>query len=312
MDLARLRGMSLADATALIGKVYSGNVGILRRYGIQLKAGATATDALREIQKRAAGQAEAFAGTIAGRQKSLDIALDNLRETIGGMIIGPFADITGWLSELVSPGGNGKLSAVIDEWERFNETIAETKPPDPGDWAGTGTFIDSFVDGLGNVADAYQNVVIRGREWANQAEDLQRLHGFSSAEMVQLARRVADAGGSYEDYRRALEKAGAAAADVRPDIEGLKPAFQAVGRGARNARDDVQSAMMSLPKTIRREKRAISAAAAEIRWALEHPLDKRQLANFYERKMNQAQAQLRKAMRQGNSSSGTSSRRWAA
>ena len=55
MDLARLRGMDLATAGDLIGKVYAGNLGTLSRYGIVLKKGTTATEALAEIQRRAAG-----------------------------------------------------------------------------------------------------------------------------------------------------------------------------------------------------------------------------------------------------------------
>ena len=67
MDLARLRGMDLATASDLIGKVYGGNVGILSRYGIQLEKGTTATEALAEIQRRAAGQAAAYADTTQGK-----------------------------------------------------------------------------------------------------------------------------------------------------------------------------------------------------------------------------------------------------
>jgi hypothetical protein len=37
MDLARLRGISLSDASTILGKVYSGNTAILKRYGIQVK-----------------------------------------------------------------------------------------------------------------------------------------------------------------------------------------------------------------------------------------------------------------------------------
>lgn len=45
MDLARLRNISLQAAADILGKVYGGNIGILSRYGIQVKKGATATEA---------------------------------------------------------------------------------------------------------------------------------------------------------------------------------------------------------------------------------------------------------------------------
>jgi hypothetical protein len=66
MDFARLRGIDLGAAGDVIAKVYSGNIGILSRYGVVLEEGATATEALEEIQRRAQGQAEAYAQTNSG------------------------------------------------------------------------------------------------------------------------------------------------------------------------------------------------------------------------------------------------------
>lgn len=87
MDLARLRGMDLATASDLVGKVYGGNIGILARYGIQLKKGATATQALAEIQKRAAGQAEAYADTNAGKLLASQIKVGEAMEKLGAVAL---------------------------------------------------------------------------------------------------------------------------------------------------------------------------------------------------------------------------------
>jgi hypothetical protein len=86
MDLARLRGMSLENASLLLGKVYAGNLGILARYGIVLKKGATATEALAEIQKRAAGQAEAFAETSEGKLVASQVRAGEVMERFGKVI----------------------------------------------------------------------------------------------------------------------------------------------------------------------------------------------------------------------------------
>jgi hypothetical protein len=83
MDLARLKGMALGAATELLGKVYAGNLGILARYGIQLERGTSATEAIAEIQRRAAGQAEAWASENAGAAEVAAIAWDNAQEDIG-------------------------------------------------------------------------------------------------------------------------------------------------------------------------------------------------------------------------------------
>jgi hypothetical protein len=93
MDFARLRGIDLASAGDIIGKVYAGNVGILTRYGIQLARGTSATEALAEIQRRAAGQAEAFADTAAGAAATLAIEFENLQEDIGAELLPVMVDL---------------------------------------------------------------------------------------------------------------------------------------------------------------------------------------------------------------------------
>lgn len=93
MDLARLKGISLASASELLGKVYGGNVGILSRYGIQLERGTSATEALAEIQRRAAGQAEEFANTSTGAIESMNIVFDDVVEDIGALLLPVLRDL---------------------------------------------------------------------------------------------------------------------------------------------------------------------------------------------------------------------------
>ncbi len=87
IDLAAAKQIPLATAAELVGKVAEGNTGVLSRYGIVLGEGATATDALAAMQQKFAGQGEAFAGTFEGQQQRMGIALGNLKETIGGLVL---------------------------------------------------------------------------------------------------------------------------------------------------------------------------------------------------------------------------------
>lgn len=87
MDLAAAKGIDLQTATELVGKVANGNVGVLKRYGITLDEGADATEALAAMQQKFGGQAEAYGNTQAGAQQKLDIAMGNLKETIGGAVL---------------------------------------------------------------------------------------------------------------------------------------------------------------------------------------------------------------------------------
>ena len=58
--------MDVAKAGELVGKVAGGNTGILGRYGIKIKEGATATEALGELQEKFSGQAKAYGDTTQG------------------------------------------------------------------------------------------------------------------------------------------------------------------------------------------------------------------------------------------------------
>jgi hypothetical protein len=86
-DFARLRGISLATATDLVGKVFSGNTSILSRYGFTVEEGTTATEALAMVQKAAGGQAEAYADTVAGSLEIIQNGIDNTVEDIGRVVL---------------------------------------------------------------------------------------------------------------------------------------------------------------------------------------------------------------------------------
>jgi hypothetical protein len=124
MDLARLRGMDLATAGDLIGKVYAGNLGTLSRYGIVLAKGTTATEALAEIQRRAAGQAEAYADTTQGRFLQAQLAMNNAMEELGTLILPVVSELA-----VFAAGALRELGRVIGEVtghiERANELVTE-------------------------------------------------------------------------------------------------------------------------------------------------------------------------------------------
>jgi len=112
MDLARLRQISLVDASQLVGKVYGGNIGILARYGIQLEKGATATEAIAEIQRRAAGQAEAYAETTSGSFESTQLIIDDVSEDIGRELLPVLKEIAVVTRDNIIPAFQGMGEAL--------------------------------------------------------------------------------------------------------------------------------------------------------------------------------------------------------
>jgi hypothetical protein len=78
-DFARAKHMD-------VGKVANGNTGILKRYGITIDKGASSSEALAALQKKFAGQAEAYGKTTAGSLDRAQVATENLGETVGGTL----------------------------------------------------------------------------------------------------------------------------------------------------------------------------------------------------------------------------------
>jgi len=92
-DLARLKGMTVVDAATLIGKVYGGVFTSATRMGIAITKGSTVTQALAQIQKASAGQAEAYAKTSAGAFAAFDAEMQGLTETVGVGLLHAIGDL---------------------------------------------------------------------------------------------------------------------------------------------------------------------------------------------------------------------------
>ena len=87
MDISRGAGVDLATATEIVLKASVGNTRALKAYGIEVRAGATATEILTILQQRFAGQAEAYANTTAGKFESAQIKVDDTMEGFGHSLI---------------------------------------------------------------------------------------------------------------------------------------------------------------------------------------------------------------------------------
>ncbi len=101
MDLARAKGIDLTTASELIGKVAMGNTGMLARYGIVLKEGATAQEALAAMQQKFAGQAEVYGNSTAGSIAKVKDQVSEFKEGIGAAL-GPAGQYIALLPGLTS------------------------------------------------------------------------------------------------------------------------------------------------------------------------------------------------------------------
>lgn len=177
MDLARLRGMDLATASDLVGKVYAGNLGILSRYGIVLKKGTTATEALAEIQRRAAGQAEAYAETNAGKLLASQIKVGEAMEKLGAVALPAVVEGTELAADAIEDlsgvldGLSIKLpvidSSLIDLAANLKGVVDQGATPFLN-LSGVFETVGDALDGLGFSTDEQRRI---WREWGLDVED---------------------------------------------------------------------------------------------------------------------------------------------
>jgi hypothetical protein len=87
MDIARARGISLADASRIVIAAEQGRITSLRRLGISIDENATREEALAALQTKFAGQAEAYAETNAATWDRVGNTIENKLESIGGTLV---------------------------------------------------------------------------------------------------------------------------------------------------------------------------------------------------------------------------------
>src|SRR3990172_8124298 len=118
MDFARGANIGLEAASKLLGKVTDENVNVLGRYGIRVEKGASATELLRKVQQKFAGQSKAFADTTVGRWARFNIALDNVKETIGSALLPLASKLADTMSRFLEDHED-QIGRVVQAWVTF-------------------------------------------------------------------------------------------------------------------------------------------------------------------------------------------------
>lgn len=109
MDLARFKGISLAEASDALTKVEAGKFRALASLGIVLKAGATQTEALAAVEKVARGQAAAYADTLSGKLAVAAVKAHDAEEKFGKVVTE--------LEATILPAAADALGVVADAFE---------------------------------------------------------------------------------------------------------------------------------------------------------------------------------------------------
>lgn len=108
MDLARLKSISLEDATSKLIKIEGGNFRALKELGIEIDENATQTEALIAVQKAADGQAKAYAETTGGKLVQAQVRAGEATERLGGI----FARLGAVILPAVADGLDSVLNLI--------------------------------------------------------------------------------------------------------------------------------------------------------------------------------------------------------
>lgn len=232
-DFARAKHIDVAKAGEIVAKVAGGNTGILSRYGLSIKKGATATEALGILQKKFAGQAEAYGKTQAGSTDRLNVAMENLKEKIGGALAPVLTDAANKLADFVNgmTNGTGAGGRFVD---KLNDIWAAAKPPlntikDLGgavyDFAKRHPIVTKLAGAMAAVALAVKTI-----KFASKISGLSTFLSAARTGASTFKRIWANAGTSAADDLAANAKTG-----MNKQRGGLKSAAGTLGRGVGTA-----------------------------------------------------------------------------
>jgi RecA/RadA recombinase len=128
-DVAAAKGISLEEATALVGKAYQGNTKGLKGLGVEVKKGAKGVDILTAVTKKYKGAAEAAANTTSGKFTKAQLKFNNIIEDFGAKLL-PYANkALDFISETALPALSSALNTALPIIEKVGKGLADTFGP---------------------------------------------------------------------------------------------------------------------------------------------------------------------------------------
>jgi hypothetical protein len=152
-DLARARHMDLDKAALLVGKVAMGNTGTLKRYGIVLDKGATATQALAAMHQKFAGAAKTYGDSSAGAADKFHNSLQQLQITVGTALLPVINRLMGYLNT-----GLGLFQRLPGPVKTTVVALAAV--------AGAAAMLAPFANGIIAVTKAMKLAALAGKIWS--------------------------------------------------------------------------------------------------------------------------------------------------
>lgn len=303
MDLARLKGMKLADASTLLAKAYNGSATGLQKMGIQLKKGTDGLEAIEAVQQRVAGQAQAYSETLAGSAEVMSVAFDEFKESVGGALsdaLTPFfnmvVDLTNQAPDLDTSVGR-LAQSYRDMAEAQKETVEQGQQQ-------TDIFYDIYSlfapqdraihDFTGTLAGYAQALGVSRKELAlfteaglTAGKTLPELKAvLDELVSTEMGRRMKQIG---ERYGRAMGVIG----DTTTTAIGLVRNF------GLTAPELMSDAVLDMRETIKNGKAGIIEQFRDLAWQSKHPFAQKNYEDWLEGRLRAAQRKMRAAVKAG-------------
>src|SRR3990170_790730 len=216
MDLARFKGIDLAEASDALTKVEAGSYRILKSLGIALKEGATQTEALAAVQAVAAGQAEKYAKVNEGKLLVSQVKFNESMEKFGQAIAPPAADAMGFLADAATVLGD-TYAAATDKTRGLTEAIDEQQHA-----AGAqGSILDVLAENWGKAGREAEQYAAELDAMAENADKTDRAHrglaaaaGTADMKFRRLRTDAERLGKSLKDVKGAAESAASGLAEL--------------------------------------------------------------------------------------------------
>jgi hypothetical protein len=125
LNISAATGKPLAVTAKAVSQAFAGQFGVLRRLSPELanliKSGADADEVFAQLDKTFAGAAETAANSTAGKFQRFQIAVDELKEGIGALLLPVLGQLSSYLTKTVIPAFDNFQKAV--EKDGFAKTI---------------------------------------------------------------------------------------------------------------------------------------------------------------------------------------------
>jgi len=240
LDISAGTGKDLQTVSLALAKAQAGNVGALTRLGVSLDANAVKTkdfDAItRELSYTFKGAADAAANSAEGGFKKLQIATDELYETVGGKlapVLGDYATAASKIAE-ATIGAEGKTAG----WSNRIFQLVTRILPATQQIGFLNAAVKGYADTAGGAVTETRNLSRQFRAFEGQMMSAYE-NGLkpTKAELQAITRAQSDAEKKAKDYANTLR-------------DRVKTALDSAKRAATDAQDQFDSFAKSQQETV--------------------------------------------------------------